>query len=59
MEEIKLKERPIERAVSDYLRAKKNQLKFLKDDPFTMTKVLDQYDSSVLEVTVFFKVVVA
>ena len=39
MEEIKLKERPIERAVSDYLRAKKNQLKFLKDEPFTMTKV--------------------
>lgn len=49
MEEITLKRKFIESAISEYLRAEQNKIKLLKYEPFTMSKVLDNYDSSILE----------
>ncbi len=50
MKEIKLREKPIENAVSNYLRSKQNQIKLLKYEPFTMSKILDKYDASIFEI---------
>jgi len=49
MNKINLKPKPIESAISDYLRAQKNQIKLLEDQPYTMPEILDTYDQSVLE----------
>ncbi len=49
MKKIELKDKPIERAISDYLRAKKSEIKLLEYEPITMPEILDKYDDSVLD----------
>ncbi len=49
MAKIKLRKSPIEKAVSDYLRSKKSEIKFLQYEPITMPDILDEYDESVLD----------
>jgi len=49
MEEITLRRKIIEGAISEYLRAEQNKINLLKYEPFTMTEILDSYDSSILE----------
>lgn len=50
LQEIKLRENTIERAIADYLRAQQNRIRLLKMAPATMPEVLDNYDQTVLEV---------
>lgn len=49
MRKVKLRETPIEKAISDYLRARKSEIKLLENEPFTMSERLDAYDNTVLE----------
>ena len=48
MRKISLKEMPIQRAVSDYLRAGINQIDLLKREPITMQQALTEYDNTIL-----------
>lgn len=48
MKNIKLRETPIQRAISDYIRACESLIKFLEKQA-SISEVLDDYDSSVLE----------
>jgi hypothetical protein len=49
MRKINLSEKPIERAVSDYLRAKKSEMKLLEYEPVSMSEAIETYDAEVLE----------
>jgi len=49
MRKINFSEKPIERAVSDYLRAKKSELKLLEYAPVSMSEAIEAYDAEVLE----------
>jgi len=49
MKELEFKKSPIEKAVSDYLRASKSRLKLLSYEPTTISETLDDYDETVLD----------
>lgn len=49
MNKINLRSKPIESAISDYLRAQINQITLLKLQPSIMPEILDTYDKLVLE----------
>jgi len=49
MKSLKFRNKPIEKAISDYLRSGGSRLKLLEYEPFTMIEILDEYDKSVLE----------
>lgn len=49
MKDIELKERSIESAVSNYLRAKKSEIKLLKYEPISIAETLEDYDESILD----------
>ncbi len=49
MKKVNVRSKPIESAISDYLRAQINQIKLLELQPSIMPDILDAYDKSVLE----------
>ncbi|MFT5296290.1 MAG: hypothetical protein ACI9YH_002310 [Colwellia sp.] len=49
MRNLKFRKKPIEQAISDYLRSGKSRVHLLAYEPFTMAKTLDEYDTSVRE----------
>ncbi|MCI5167707.1 MAG: hypothetical protein D3903_16855 [Candidatus Electrothrix sp. GM3_4] len=49
MEKLKFKNSPVEKAISDFLRAGQSRLKLLSYEPTTLVKTLDEYDATILE----------
>lgn len=49
MEELNFRRSPIEKAVSEYLRAAKSRLALLSYEPTTLSETLDEYDETLLD----------
>lgn len=49
MKKLKFRNSPVERAISDFLRAGQSRLKLLSYEPTTLVETLDEYDTRILD----------